>query len=182
MSGTRDASVERMATADPGIARARALARILDDYFVDPLIGLVLPGVGDVIASVLGLYIVAIALRRRVSPVVIARMLLRAWGSPAGSRWWRRIGRGGPAHLAKGIHPSAEYDRVTDGLDQPDRNLDLAAVEHAPAGPDAICHVLAKLDADRLDAPLGRVEEHRLYRSDDLPVGADHRSSSKILI
>ncbi len=68
--------VERMATADPGIARAHALARILDDYFVDPLIGLVLPGVGDVIASVLGLYIVAIALRRRVSPLVIARMLL----------------------------------------------------------------------------------------------------------
>lgn len=65
-----------MATSDPGIARARALARILDDYFVDPLIGLVLPGVGDVIMSVLGLYIVAIALRRRVSPVVIARMLL----------------------------------------------------------------------------------------------------------
>ena len=65
-----------MATVDPDIARARALARILDDYFVDPLIGLVLPGVGDVLMSVLGLYIVAIALRRRVSPVVIAHMLL----------------------------------------------------------------------------------------------------------
>jgi len=68
--------VERRATSDRDIARARALARILDDYFVDPLIGLVLPGIGDVITSVLGLYIVAIALRRRVSPVVIARMLL----------------------------------------------------------------------------------------------------------
>jgi hypothetical protein len=69
-------SVERMATADPGIARARTLARILDDYFVDPLIGLVLPGIGDVITAVLGLYVVAIAVGRRVAPVIIARMLL----------------------------------------------------------------------------------------------------------
>jgi hypothetical protein len=68
--------VENPAIADPEIARARTLARVLDGYLVDPLIGLVLPGLGDVITSVLGLYVVSIAVRRRVSPLVIARMLL----------------------------------------------------------------------------------------------------------
>jgi hypothetical protein len=62
--------------ADPELERARTLARVLDHYMIDPLIGLVLPGAGDLIGSVLGLYIVGIAVRRRVSPVVIARMLL----------------------------------------------------------------------------------------------------------
>jgi Domain of unknown function (DUF4112) len=58
------------------LARVRTLARVLDHYMVDPLLGLVLPGVGDLIGSVIGLYVVAIAVRRKVSPVVIARMLL----------------------------------------------------------------------------------------------------------
>ena len=56
--------------------RVRRLARVLDHYLVDPVIGLVAPGVGDVAGSVLGLYAVAIALRRRMHPVIIARMLL----------------------------------------------------------------------------------------------------------
>jgi hypothetical protein len=54
----------------------RALTRVLDHYMVDPLLGLVLPGAGDLIGSLLGLYIVSMAVRRRVSPVIIARMLL----------------------------------------------------------------------------------------------------------
>src|ERR1051325_3671120 len=58
------------------IARARTLTRVLDHYLVDPLLGLVLPGAGDLIGSLLGLYVVGIAVRRRTSPVVIARMLL----------------------------------------------------------------------------------------------------------
>jgi hypothetical protein len=62
--------------ADLELERVRRLARILDHNMVDPLLGFVLPGVGDLIGSLLGLYIVAIAVRRRVSPVVIARMLL----------------------------------------------------------------------------------------------------------
>jgi hypothetical protein len=61
---------------DHEIERARTLARVLDHYMVDPLIGLVLPGAGDLIGSLLGLYIVGIAVRRRISPVVIARMVL----------------------------------------------------------------------------------------------------------
>lgn len=52
------------------------MARVLDNYFVDPLIGLVLPGGGDVIGSLLGAYTVMIAVRRKVSPVIIARMIM----------------------------------------------------------------------------------------------------------
>lgn len=43
---------------------------------VDPILGLVAPGVGDIAGSLLGLYTVGIAVRRRMAPVVIARMLM----------------------------------------------------------------------------------------------------------
>ena len=64
------------ANDDPEIARARTVARVLDGYFVDPVVGLIAPGLGDVLTSLLGLYIVGIAVRRRVSPLILARMLL----------------------------------------------------------------------------------------------------------
>jgi hypothetical protein len=62
--------------ADLELERVRKLARILDHGMVDPLLGFVLPGIGDLIGSLIGLYIVAIAVRRRVSPIVVARMVL----------------------------------------------------------------------------------------------------------
>jgi hypothetical protein len=58
------------------LERVRTITRVLDHYLVDPLLGLVLPGVGDLIGSVIGLYLVAVAVKRRMSPVIIARMLL----------------------------------------------------------------------------------------------------------
>src|ERR1043165_7358770 len=58
------------------LERVRTLTRVLDHYLVDPLLGLFLPGSGDLIGSLLGLYLVGLAVRRRTSPVVIARMLL----------------------------------------------------------------------------------------------------------
>lgn len=61
---------------DPELARVGRLARLLDHYLVDPILGLLVPGLGDVAGSLLGLYAVALALQRRVSPVIIARMLL----------------------------------------------------------------------------------------------------------
>lgn len=61
---------------DSELDRVRSLARVLDGYFIDPLIGLVLPGAGDVIGSMLGIYVISIAARRKVSPVIIARMLM----------------------------------------------------------------------------------------------------------
>jgi len=60
---------------DVELARVTRIARILDDGFVDPLLGL-LPIGGDAIGSLLGLYVVGLALRRKVAPVIIARMLL----------------------------------------------------------------------------------------------------------
>jgi len=61
---------------DVELARVTRIARILDDGFVDPLIGLVLPGAGDMVGSLLGLYVVGLALRRKVAPIIIARMFL----------------------------------------------------------------------------------------------------------
>ncbi|MEO8549796.1 MAG: DUF4112 domain-containing protein [Kofleriaceae bacterium] len=61
--------------ADHEIERARTVARWMDRYGLDPLIGLI-PGVGDVIGAGFGLYIVSIAVRRGLSAAVIARMLL----------------------------------------------------------------------------------------------------------
>jgi hypothetical protein len=63
------------ALADPEIERARTIARWMDKYGLDPLIGLV-PGIGDVIGAAFGLYIVTIAVRRGLSKAVVARMLL----------------------------------------------------------------------------------------------------------
>lgn len=68
--------VARDARIAPDLERARTLARVLDHYLVDPLLGLVLPGAGDLIGALLGLYLVAVAVRHRMSPVIIARMLL----------------------------------------------------------------------------------------------------------
>lgn len=65
-----------IAAPDADLVRARRLANALDRYYLDPILGLVLPGGGDVIGSLLGLYTVILAVRRKVSPVVIGRMLL----------------------------------------------------------------------------------------------------------
>lgn len=61
---------------DAEIERARKLTKLLDYYLVDPVIGFLIPGVGDMVGSLLGLYNVSIALRRKMSPVIIARMLM----------------------------------------------------------------------------------------------------------
>jgi hypothetical protein len=62
--------------SDREIERVRTLARVMDDYYLDPILGFLLPGVGDLIGSLLGMYIVALAARRKMSPVVVARMLM----------------------------------------------------------------------------------------------------------
>jgi hypothetical protein len=58
------------------IRAAETLARWLDDRFLDPLLGFALPGVGDVIGSALGLYVVVVAFRRKLPLVTVARMLV----------------------------------------------------------------------------------------------------------
>lgn len=58
------------------IRAAETLARWLDDRFLDPLLGFFVPGVGDVIGSALGLYVVVVAFRRKLPLVTISRMLV----------------------------------------------------------------------------------------------------------
>ena len=52
------------------------LARWLDGRFVDPLLGLVLPGIGDVLGSALGIYPIFLAWKRQAPRTLLARMLL----------------------------------------------------------------------------------------------------------
>ncbi len=61
---------------DRQIERARTLVRWLDERYLDPLIGLVVPEVGDLITSLVGLYLVVLAFRRKAPAIIIARMLL----------------------------------------------------------------------------------------------------------
>ncbi len=61
---------------DKDIAAAETLAKWMDDRFLDPILGFALPGVGDVIGSLIGLYVVGVALRRRLPVVTVARMLM----------------------------------------------------------------------------------------------------------
>ena len=64
------------AKADRDLERVRTLAHWMDNKLIDPLMGLLLPGIGDAIGSIIGFYVVMVAWRRRVSPVIIARMIL----------------------------------------------------------------------------------------------------------
>lgn len=70
-----DAATLRMRKPDPEIARLRTWSSVLD-RFIDPLIGLFMPGVGDALGSALGLGVIASAARRKLPAIVIARMLL----------------------------------------------------------------------------------------------------------
>ena len=59
----------------PDIATAVKMADWLDDRYLDPALGLLLPGAGDLLTTLVGLYPVVIALRRRMPAAVVARML-----------------------------------------------------------------------------------------------------------
>jgi hypothetical protein len=57
------------------VARAVKLADWLDDRYIDPIVGLVFPEVGDLAMAVVGLYVVFVAVRHRMPAIVVARML-----------------------------------------------------------------------------------------------------------
>jgi hypothetical protein len=61
---------------DPALEAATTLARWMDGRFLDPILGLLLPGVGDLLSSALGLYPIVLAWRRRAPKALLARMLL----------------------------------------------------------------------------------------------------------
>jgi hypothetical protein len=58
------------------VVLVNGIARWLDTTGLDPLVGLLAPGVGDLLSSAAGLVVVGLALRRRMSAVVVARMLM----------------------------------------------------------------------------------------------------------
>lgn len=63
-------------TDDRDLRSAETLAKWLDRRGLDPLLGFLLPGIGDVAGTVAGLYTVFVALRRRAPAIVVARMLM----------------------------------------------------------------------------------------------------------
>lgn len=56
--------------------RFERFSLLLDRRYLDPFLGLVFPGAGDVLGAILGLYGVRVALRLRAHPIILARMLL----------------------------------------------------------------------------------------------------------
>src|SRR5262249_6281729 len=54
---------------DRDVARAIKLADWLDDRYLDPIVGLVFPEAGDLAMSIVGLYIVFVAVRRRMPAI-----------------------------------------------------------------------------------------------------------------
>jgi hypothetical protein len=57
------------------VALAVKLADWLDDRYIDPIIGMVLPGAGDLAMTLVGLYPVVVAVRHRMPAIVVARMI-----------------------------------------------------------------------------------------------------------
>ena len=75
---------DRAPPPDHAIEVAATLARWLDGRFLDPLLGLLLPGIGDLLGSALGLYPVMLAWRRRAPKTLLARMILNLAADAAG--------------------------------------------------------------------------------------------------
>ena len=86
MSGQQLDRLERAEPDQPdrALEAAETLALWLDNRFVDPLLGFLLPGFGDLLASALGLYPVLLAWQRRAPKSLIARMLLNLAADAAG--------------------------------------------------------------------------------------------------
>jgi hypothetical protein len=79
--GARGQSPSAMTARDdqgqaPALRAAERIARAMDGWYVDPLLGLFVPWVGDVVSAGLGLYPVVLAWRRRAPKTLLARMLL----------------------------------------------------------------------------------------------------------
>jgi len=66
----------RSPAASGDLAAARTLVKVLDTWQLDPIIGLFVPGLGDLITAFVGTFIVVVAGRTGMPPIVIARMLL----------------------------------------------------------------------------------------------------------
>jgi hypothetical protein len=61
---------------DPEVAMAERIARWTDRAMLDPIAGFLIPGLGDVLGAAIGLYIVTVAVKKKLPAVVVARMLV----------------------------------------------------------------------------------------------------------
>jgi hypothetical protein len=61
---------------DPQVAMAEKIARWTDRAMLDPIAGFFVPGLGDVLGAGVGLFIVMVAVQKRLPAVVVARMLV----------------------------------------------------------------------------------------------------------
>lgn len=72
----KDLSASVSARDPVRVARAIRLAKLLDDRFLDPILGVLLPELGDTVGMVLGLYPVFVAYREGLPRTLLARMVL----------------------------------------------------------------------------------------------------------
>ncbi len=61
---------------DPALAAAERISRVMDNWYLDPVLGFVAPWAGDVLSAGLGIYPVWLAFRRGAPKSLVARMLL----------------------------------------------------------------------------------------------------------
>ena len=69
---------------DRALRAAETLSRWLDGRYLDPLMGFLLPGVGDLLSSGLGMIPIVLAWRRRAPRALLARMILNLAADAAG--------------------------------------------------------------------------------------------------
>jgi hypothetical protein len=74
-SSPQKGETNREVAAAREIALAVWMADWLDDRYIDPLVGLILPGAGDLLFAAVGMYPVYVAVRRRMPAIVAARMI-----------------------------------------------------------------------------------------------------------
>jgi hypothetical protein len=76
MNGSPTSSGLQRSIDDPQVEMAERIARWTDRAMIDPIAGFVVPGLGDVLGAGVGLYIVMVAVQKKLPAVVISRMLV----------------------------------------------------------------------------------------------------------
>lgn len=57
------------------VQRAERVARWMDGNFLDPILGFIAPGLGDLTGLIIGMYTVVLAHKAGISPAILARMI-----------------------------------------------------------------------------------------------------------
>jgi hypothetical protein len=75
MNRSTSSGLER-SIEDPQVEMAERIARWTDRAMLDPIVGLIVPGLGDVLGAGVGLFVVMVAVQKKLPAVVVARMLV----------------------------------------------------------------------------------------------------------